>query len=128
MVYIRGIEMQVTLKKFSASMVLFAIALSCQAGGATNAAVPTQIDTTAIGGGFMVYGAFGNPAGCTQSDNFFVKDTHPQFKMIYAMVITAIATGQRIYAYAHTCEPVLWYTVPSVTYNNITVGSVAILR
>jgi hypothetical protein len=125
--YTGEILMKVNLRKFPASTFLFAIVLICQAGDFSISAVPTRIDTTAYGG-FMVYGAFGNPAGCTRSDTFFVKDTHPQFKMIYAMVMTAIATNQRIYAYAHTCEPVLWYDYSNVTFNNITVGSVSILR
>jgi hypothetical protein len=89
------------------------------------AATPARIDAT-VYGGFMVFGAFGNAASCSVNDQYFVRDTHPQFKQIYTMVLLAMATGQKITFFAHGCEPVLWYSVPTITYNAVTSGSVTI--
>jgi hypothetical protein len=91
------------------------------APGYSTTATPTRVDTTA-NGGFMVFGAFGNAAGCTSTDVYFVRDTHPQFKLIYSMVLLAMTTGQKITFFAHGCEPVSFYSLPAVTYNAITSG------
>jgi hypothetical protein len=91
------------------------------APGYSAAATPTRVDTTADGG-FMVFGAFGNAASCTANNQYFVKDSHPQSKMIYSMVLLAMTTGQKITFFAHACEPVNFYSGPTVTYNVVTFG------
>jgi hypothetical protein len=72
------------------SFLLFALGLFCLSWSAnatdfTLSAVPTRVDLTPVNG-FMIYGAFGNPNNCSGSDTVFVKDPHPQYKMIYSSV------------------------------------------
>ncbi len=99
--------------------ILFAVmSLNSTAGGRVSWAVPTQIDIER-GNGFMVYGSFGNPGECSTGNQFYVKKDHPQYDKIYSAVLSAHASGKEIMAYIHTCEPVLWYSVNSVTYNTL---------
>jgi len=86
------------------------------AAGWTVAAVPTQIDIERSGG-FMVYGAFGNPGGCAIGDQFYVKSDHTQYKEIYAAALAAFTAGYKLRAYIHSCEAVTWYTVAPNAYN-----------
>jgi hypothetical protein len=48
----------------------------------------------------MVYGAFGNPAGCTVADQFFVAYGTVQYSQIYATLLTALSAGKQIQVYA----------------------------
>ncbi len=86
------------------------------AGGHAVAAVPTKIDLVR-GEGFMLAGAFGNAGGCVVSNHLFVKGDHPQYKLMYAAALAAYAGKQKITAYVHGCEPVLWYSEAVTTYN-----------
>jgi hypothetical protein len=65
--------------------------LACS-GDFSQSVVPPQIDVTAYNG-FMIYGAFGSPAGCFASNMVFVKDTYPQYKLIYATMLTAVSAS-----------------------------------
>ncbi len=87
-----------------------------RAGGNTSWAVPTQVDVVR-NEGIMVYGTFGNPNGCTESDRFFVPMGHAQYNQIYALVTTAMITGTKIMAYVDQCAPETWYSVTTTTYN-----------
>jgi len=99
-------------------LLALAVFVSCSvsAGGRTNWAVPTQIDVER-GGGFMVYGDFGNPSECSISNRFYIKIGHPQYDKIYSAVLAAFSSGSKIRIYSHDCEPVMWYSVASTTYN-----------
>lgn len=103
------------------------LSFDASAGGWTNWAVPTQIDVER-GGGFMVYGSFGNPNTCTISDRIYVQISHPQYDEIYSLVLAAIAAQQEIRLYCHTCQPVPWYSVPATTYNHVTSGGAVNVR
>lgn len=104
--------------KYLIGFILASLSLTSLAGGRVTWAVPTQIDIER-GNGFMVYGNFGNPGECSMADRFYVKKEHPQYDKIYSAVLSAHASGKEIMAYIHTCEPVLWYSVDSVTYNTL---------
>ncbi len=65
----------------------------------------------------MIFGAFGNPSSCSVSDRLYVKATHPQYDKIYAMALMAYASGKKVFAYSHSCEPVGWYAVAETTFN-----------
>ena len=93
------------------------------AGGYTAWGVPTRIDVVR-NEGVMVYGPFGNPAGCTVTDQFFVAYSSTQYAQIYAALLTAIAAGKQIQVYAGSCAPATWYAVASTTYNLVTGGEV----
>ncbi|MEY8213230.1 MAG: hypothetical protein RPR97_01965, partial [Colwellia sp.] len=80
---------------------------------------PTQIDIER-GNGFMIYGEFGNPGGCTISDRVYVKSDHPQYKEIYSMVLAAYMAGKRVQPYVNDCLTAGWYVVPSTTFNTLT--------
>jgi len=92
------------------------VAVSASVHGRLTWAIPTQIDIEK-GDGFMVYGAFGNPGECTRADRFFVKKSHAQYDKIYAAALSALTAKREMRAYIHGCEPILWYSVGSVTYN-----------
>ena len=86
------------------------------AGTWTDLGVPTRVDLVA-NQGLMVYGAFGNTSSCTVPDRFFIPATHPQYKEIYAALLTAMSTEKQVEAYIDNCAPVNWYSVPSTTYS-----------
>jgi len=88
------------------------------ASGRSVWAIPTQIDIER-GNGFMVYGAFGNPGECTSSNKFYVKKEHPQYDKIYSAILAAFTSAKKIRTYIHECEPNLWYSSASVTYNTL---------
>ncbi len=95
-----------------ASMVVSASAF---AGGYSASAVPTKIDVVRSEG-FMIYGEFSNPGGCTFANQLFVKSDHPQYKQIYAAALAAYVGKQKISAYVHGCETVLWYSAAPNTF------------
>ena len=104
------------INKISIIGLLFSISVNVFAGGRITWAVPTQIDIERANG-VMVYGSFGNPAGCTIANRFYIKKDHPQYEKIYAALLTAYTAKKRIRAYIHGCEPVTWYSVSTTTYN-----------
>lgn len=106
----------------------FLVASTACAGGFSEAAVPTRIDIDREKG-LMVFGAFGNPAGCTAADRVYITISHPQYQQIYSAVLAAFASGKRIQVYSHSCKPVGWYSVDSVTYNQVeSYGSVSLVN
>jgi hypothetical protein len=111
------------------TVVILALAMatsSANAGNWSAAAIPTKVEIV-NGAGFMVSGAFGNALGCTSPNLLFVKIDHPQYRQMYATVLTAISTGTKIYDYAHFCQPVGWYSGAETTYNVVTAdGTLAI--
>jgi hypothetical protein len=111
-----------TVAKLALPVALIAMNSTCLAGGWTAWAVPTRVDIVRTEG-FMVFGSFGNPGGCTVSDQFFVAINHPQYNQIYATLMTAMATGRQIMAYSIECDPETWYSVSTTTYNTVTAGS-----
>ena len=86
-------------------------------GGRTSWAVPAKIDTTGIHNGIMIWGAFGNPANCTQANSVWVKGEHIQYDKIYSTVLAALMAGKQIMGYIHSCESVGWYSGSAITYN-----------
>ena len=97
-------------------VLLVAFSSAVYGGGWSNAAIPTQIDIER-GGGFMVYGSFGNAGGCTVADRIYVLKGHPQYKEIYSAVLAAFTSGKKVQIYVHSCGPVSWYSVSTTTYN-----------
>ncbi len=113
--------------KFVVSLLLTFASATVAANGFTNAAVPTRIDLVQAGtAGFMLFGEFGNVGGCSVSNQVFVEATHPQYDQMYATVLAAFMAGKAVALYAHSCQPVLWYSAANVTYN--TVGSGGSIR
>lgn len=110
------------LIKLAFSTALLAISSSSLAGGWTGWGVPVRVDVVR-NEGVMVYGSFGNPGGCTVSDQFFVAFNHPQYNQIYATLMTALVAGRSVMAYADSCSPETWYSVSSVTYNSVDASS-----
>ncbi|BFM10154.1 hypothetical protein R50072_03070 [Simiduia litorea] len=104
------------------------LSFAAVAGGRTNAAIPSKIDLVQAGtAGFMIFGDFGNVGSCTVSDQVFVKASHPQYSQIYSTVLAAFMSGKKVSGYAHLCEPVAWYSTPSITYNVLTeAGSISV--
>jgi hypothetical protein len=95
-------------------------------GGFTTAAIPTKIDIIGSSG-FVMFGAFSNPGGCSVANVLFVRSEHPQYRALYATALAAYTSKQKVSAYVHACEPIPWYSVPSVTYNTVTMnGTLAI--
>lgn len=101
---------------------LLTLSASILAAGRTNWAIPTQIDIER-GGGFMIYGSFGNVANCTVGNVFYVRSDHPQYEKIYAAALTAFTAKKQIRAYIHACEPVTWYASSGTSYNILDLGS-----
>lgn len=97
----------------------FAFNQDSYARGWASAAVPTHIEIER-GGGFMVLGAFGNAGNCSKTGSFYVKSDHPQYDKLYATVLAAYMAGKKVKPYIHSCEPVTWHAVSSVTYNTMT--------
>ena len=99
------------------SALLLSISSTCTfAGGSTAWAVPTRLDVVP-GQGVMVYGAFGNPAGCTTSDMFSVRVSNSAYTQIYAALMTAVASGKEVTMYMGSCTPILWYALETTTFN-----------
>lgn len=71
----------------------------------------------------MLFGAFGNPGGCVAHNQLFIKSDHPQYKHLLALAMMAYTSKQKIVAYVHGCEPVVWYGVASHTYNIVIAAS-----
>lgn len=106
--------------KYFIGAILGLTSFSIIAGGFTNAAVPLGIDLVQAGSaGFMLHGLFGNPSGCTVTDQIFVEAGHPQYKEIYSTVLAAYMAGKKVIVYSHTCKPGPWYSVNSTTYNTM---------
>ena len=59
--------------------------------------------------GFMVQGTFGNPAGCTVSNQLWIPIEHPQYDHLYSMALAAFMSGKKIQAYAHNCTEIGWH-------------------
>jgi hypothetical protein len=100
------------------SLVFLLMSSTSLAGAWTTWAVPVRVDVVRSDG-IMVYGTFGNPDGCSESDQFFVAMSHPQYNQIYATVMMAMSSGRQIMAYAESCAAETWYNPASVTYNTV---------
>jgi hypothetical protein len=99
--------------------VAFLLVSSVSLAGAWTAwAVPVRVDVVRSEG-IMVYGSFGNPDGCSESDQFFVAMSHPQYSQIYAAVVVAMTSGRQVMVYADSCGPETWYNPSSITYNTV---------
>lgn len=85
-------------------------------GGNTSWAVPTQVDVVP-GQGVMISGAFGNPAGCTSSNVFWVPISNSAYTQIYSAVLTAMASGKEVSMYMGTCTSVAWFAADTTTFN-----------
>jgi hypothetical protein len=105
--------------KYSLCSLLFLISTDCFAGAWSNWAMPTRLDVVRQDG-IMVYGAFGNPAGCTVPNQFFLAYGTAQYSQIYATLLMAFSTGKQVQVYAGSCAPAPWYSVASTTYNTVT--------
>jgi hypothetical protein len=93
------------------------------AGGWTHWGTPTQVDVKVTSDnagnpvkGIMVFGQFGNPAGCSVGDRFYISESHLMFSQVYAAVLAANISGRRIRGYVGSCAPHRWYSEPYVTY------------
>ena len=106
------------MKAAFAGVSLFACA-AAHAGGFSLSAVPTKIDLVRAEG-FMVYGEFGNPAGCSGGNAMFIRANNPDYKLMYAAALAALTSKQKLYGYVHKCEPLSWYSIETYTYNIIT--------
>jgi hypothetical protein len=84
--------------------------------------VPTTVDIVR-GEGFMIYGSFGNGAGCSIGDQIFVQSDSPAYKEIFAAVLLAQSQGRAISLWIHSCVPRGWYAVPSTTFNTVSVNA-----
>jgi hypothetical protein len=104
------------------TVLLMLASTTCYAGAYTAWAAPTQIDVV-TNQGIMVYGAFGNPAGCTVSNQFFVYFSNTQYKEMYTQILAALTTGKQISVYVTECDPVSWYSAASTTYGALTDNS-----
>jgi hypothetical protein len=102
-------------------VLLLCISSAAAAGGWTSFATPSQIDVER-GNGFMIYGSFGNAAGCVVADKVYVKISHPQYKEIYSAALTAFTAGKKIKMHIASCEPVTWYSATATTYNILGAG------
>jgi hypothetical protein len=106
------------LMKIILSLAFLLMSSASIAGAWTAWAVPVRVDVVRSDG-IMVYGSFGNPDGCSESDQFFIATTHPQYNQIYAAVMVAMSSGRQIMAYADSCAAEAWYNPASVTYNTV---------
>jgi hypothetical protein len=88
----------------------------------TQFAVPTKIELH-TSTGFLVYGDFGSPVGCTVPNVIFVSINHSQYKQAYATVLSAYLTKKKVYAYIHSCETLGFYS-SSTTVNSLHPGGV----
>ena len=100
-------------------LILVLISSDAFAGGWVTPAVPTRIDIER-GGGFMVYGAFGNVGECTFTNRFYVEINHPQYDQIYSTVLAAYMSGKKVRAYTHVCKGRGWYATLDKTFNTLT--------
>lgn len=87
------------------------------AGGTTVAAAPTDIEVVR-NEGFLVWGAFGNPGTtpCQQGGAIWIAASHPQYKEMLSVALSALASGMKISAYVHDCTMVGWF---GQTYNQV---------
>lgn len=90
--------------------------MAAYAGGQSAAAIPTRIEVVRSEG-FMLSGEFGNAGGCSVGNYLFVKSDHPQYKQIYATALSAHLAKQKVTAYVHSCESVVWFSAAPTTYN-----------
>lgn len=85
-------------------------------GGWSQWAVPERIDIETERG-FMVYGGFGNPSGCSRADQFYVDIHNKQYKEIYALVLAAISAKKMLQVHTRDCQALTWFSNGNVTYN-----------
>jgi hypothetical protein len=105
------------MNKISLCLIAFLYCSVVVSGGRTNTAVPTKIDTVGVHHGFMIWGDFGNPSGCTKENAVWVKGSHPQYDKLYSTALAAFMAGKKLAIYSHSCETVGWYVTPENTFN-----------
>ena len=74
------------------------------------------------GQGFVVWGSFGNPNSCTNSNGFWVKIDSTQYDELYSMALTALVSGLQLQPYLRECGTIGWH---GGTWNVVT-GSDAV--
>ncbi|MCW8878013.1 MAG: hypothetical protein OQK51_13255 [Kangiellaceae bacterium] len=50
----------------------------------------------------MIWGVFGNPAGCTKDNAVWVKGEHPQYDKLYSTALAAFMAGKKfVFTFIH---------------------------
>lgn len=105
------------------ALLLTSTSTTVLAAGYTNLVVPTRIDVER-GEGFAIFGNFGNPGGCTNSNVIFVRSSSPHYKEMYAAALGAFMGKYRIQVYVTACQTITWYTAAPDTMNVADTNSV----
>jgi hypothetical protein len=104
------------MKKMTLTILLLALGTIAFAGGVTGWAVPYNCEVIR-GDGLLVWAAFpANPCNAEIPGCIFIPKDHPQYKEIYAAVLTAIAVGLEIYAYCHEAGIIPWKSLSTINY------------
>ena len=77
------------------------LTLEAHSAGYSNWAVPTQVEL--VSGGLLIFGAFGNPSGCTEKDKFYVPDTDKRFQTIVSISLAALMAQKEMKFYGGKC-------------------------
>lgn len=116
------------MKNIIMTAILVCVSSNSYSAAWSNWAIPTQIDVER-GGGFMVYGAFGNPNGCSVGDRFYVAREHPQYQEIYSSILAAFSSEKEVRVHIRDCEAVSWYATSETNFNVLkATGSVSIRK
>ena len=89
--------------------------------GRTSSAIPTVINTVESSG-FIIYGDFGNPGGCTNANSIWISKTHAQYDQLYSVALSALMAGKKVNGYIHSCISIPWLSGNTKDYNTITAG------
>ena len=93
------------------------------AGGYSVWAVPTQVEI--VGGGVLIWGAFGDPNECGRADTIFISETDSRYEGVLSMSLAALMDKREMKIYSSACTSVLfhWGDDGQVNHNK---GSMAV--
>ena len=85
-------------------------------GDYTNWAVPTHIEL--VSGGVLIYGPFGDPNGCGQSDKVFISEADSKFDSALSIALAAHLGGKELRLYSNSCTSVPFHWSGNVINKN----------
>jgi|GEM_PF-6631624 len=92
------------MHRFIATAVLCLSAFAAQAGGATPPGKITSLQIWPAHGVLIQHQNMVNPDGCGRSDHLLLRPSDPFYKEMYAMLLSAQASGKQVELRLNGCD------------------------
>jgi hypothetical protein len=106
------------MRRFIATTVLCLSAFVAQAGGVTTLGKINSVQIWPAHNGVLIqHQNMINPDGCGRSDHLLLRPSDPFFKEMYAMLLSAQASGKQVQLHVNGCEQNFPVVIVTAVFN-----------